>query len=83
MSNIVLQWHVLNIQCYPDHKHSMDSHDSTNHYVNGPEAFLTTLLAEFKDAQKRFEGLYERIGKLVTPPVSALLGVSYLKFKRS
>lgn len=61
-------WHVLNIQCYPDHKHSMDSHDSTKHYVNGPEAFLTTLLAEFKDAQKRFEELYTKISKLVTPP---------------
>lgn len=48
----------------------MDSHDSTKHYVNGPEAFLTTLLAEFKDAQKRFEELYNRISKLVTPPVS-------------
>ena len=49
----------------------MDSHDSTKHYVNGPEAFLTTLLAEFKDAQKRFEDIYDRISKLVTPPVSA------------
>jgi hypothetical protein len=49
----------------------MDSHDSTKHYVNGPEAFLTTLLAEFKDAQKRFEDLYNRISKLVTPPASA------------
>lgn len=45
----------------------MDSHDSTNHYVNGPEAFLTTLLAEFKDAQKRFEEINNRISKLVTP----------------
>ncbi len=68
-----LQWHVLNIQCYPDHKHSMDIHDSTTDYVNGPEAFLTTLLAEFKDAQKRFEDLYARISKLVTPPVSGHL----------
>lgn len=66
---IVLQWHVLNVQCYPDHKHSMTSHDSTKHYVNGPEAFLTTLLSEFKDAQKRFEDIYNKISKLVTPPV--------------
>jgi hypothetical protein len=48
----------------------MDSHDSTKHYVNGPEAFLTTLLAEFKDAQKRFEEINIRISKLVTPSVS-------------
>ncbi|KAG4433777.1 hypothetical protein IFR05_010744 [Cadophora sp. M221] len=61
-------WQVLNIQCYPDHKHSMDSHDSTKHYVNGPEAFLHTLLAEFRDAQKRFEDIYRKISKLVTPP---------------
>ncbi|CAL3971613.1 unnamed protein product [Diplocarpon coronariae] len=61
-------WHVLNIQCYPDHKHSIDAHDSTKHYVNGPEAFLHTLLAEFKDAQKRFEDIYIKISKLVIPP---------------
>ncbi|KAI7223907.1 hypothetical protein KC333_g217 [Hortaea werneckii] len=33
----------------------MDVHDATHHYVNGPEAFLVTLLGEYKDAQKRFE----------------------------
>jgi hypothetical protein len=46
----------------------MDSHDSTNHYVNGPEAFLHTLLTEFKDAEKRFEDIYKKITKLVIPP---------------
>ncbi|CZR64326.1 uncharacterized protein PAC_14224 [Phialocephala subalpina] len=63
-------WHVLNIQCYPDHKHSMDSHDSTKHYVNGPEAFLHTLLAEFKDAEKRLDDINKKISKLVSPPAS-------------
>lgn len=62
-------WQVLSIQCYPDHKHTMDIHDSTKHYVNGPEAFMYTLLAEFKDAQKRYEVIYQRITKLVTPGV--------------
>tara|TARA_R110002060_G_scaffold74908_1_gene84375 strand:- start:396 stop:884 length:489 start_codon:yes stop_codon:yes gene_type:complete len=62
-------WQVLNIQCYPDHKHSMDSHDSTKHYVNGPEAFLHTLLAEFRDAQKRFRDIQKKITNLVIPPV--------------
>jgi hypothetical protein len=76
IANVIVQWHVLNIQCYPDHKHSIDSHDSTKHYVNGPEAFLTTLLAEFKDTQKRFEDIYNKISKLVTPPVSTLLSIS-------
>jgi hypothetical protein len=60
---------VLNIQCYPDHKHSIDSHDSTKHYINGPEAFLHTLLSEFKDAEKRFDDIYNKISKLVIPPV--------------
>ncbi|RAL60004.1 hypothetical protein DID88_000630 [Monilinia fructigena] len=61
-------WHVLNVQCYPDHRHTMDAHDSTKHYVNGPEAFLHTLLSEFKDAEKRFEAIYLKISKLVSPP---------------
>ncbi|KAA8566726.1 hypothetical protein MFRU_044g00470 [Monilinia fructicola] len=61
-------WHVLNVQCYPDHRHTMDVHDSTKHYVNGPEAFLHTLLSEFKDAEKRFEAIYLKISKLVSPP---------------
>jgi hypothetical protein len=73
-------WHVLNIQCYPDWKSDTESHDSTKHYVNGPEAFLTTLLAEYKDAQKRFEELCYRVIKFVTPPVSSNLPliISYL-----
>jgi len=63
-------WQVLNIQCYPDHKHSMVSHNSTKHYVNGPEAFMFTLLGEYKDAKKRFEALYKAISKFTIPPVS-------------
>lgn len=47
----------------------MDSHDSTKHYVNGPEAFLHTLLAEFKDAQKRYKIIKKEVTKLVVPPV--------------
>ncbi|KAG9238885.1 hypothetical protein BJ875DRAFT_449779 [Amylocarpus encephaloides] len=65
-------WHVLNIECYPDWKSNTGSHDSTKHYVNGPEAFLNTLLVEFKDAEKRFEDLCTRIGKLVTPPADIM-----------
>lgn len=62
-------WRVLSIQAYPDWKGSIDSHDSTKHYVNGPEAFLVTLKAEFKDAQKRLLEVYNRISDLVrTPP---------------
>jgi hypothetical protein len=55
----------------------MDSHDSTKHYINGPEAFLHTLLAEFKDAEKRFDDIYNKISKLVIPPVwSPLLPIT-------
>lgn len=60
----------------------MDSHDSTKHYVNGPEAFLTTLLAEFKDAQKRFEEISNRISKLVNPPVSRCRATHNFMVKR-
>lgn len=48
----------------------MDSHDSTKHYVNGPEAFLHTLLAEFKDAEKRLTDIHKKISKLVSPPAN-------------
>lgn len=61
-------WHVLSMQAYPDWKSSVHSHDSTKHYVNGPEAFLMTLRAEFKDAQKRLMEVYSRISDLVRSP---------------
>lgn len=73
-------WHVLNIECYPDWKSNTGSHDSTKHYVNGPEAFLNTLLVEYKDAQKRFDEICKRIGKLITPPVrKAFLSCDFSK----
>ena len=61
-------WHVLSIQFYSDWKHSIDAHNSTRHYVNGPEAFLITLRAEFKDAGKRLREVYNRISDLVKMP---------------
>lgn len=70
-------WHVFSIQCYPDHKHTMDSHDSTKHYVNGPEAFMHTLLAELQDAEKRFKDINLRITKLITPEVCTLYHRNY------
>lgn len=66
-------WRVLSMQCYPDRKSSVDSHDSTKHYVNGPEAFLVTLRAEYRDAQKRLKEVYNRISNLVRSPVSVTL----------
>lgn len=71
-------WHVLSIQAYPDWKSSIDSHDSTKHYVNGPEAFLVTLKAEFKDVQKRLLEVYNRISDLVRTPVRTCFELFYL-----
>jgi hypothetical protein len=55
-------------QCYPDWKSTVDVHEKNRHYVNGPEAFLVTLLAEYQDASKRFMLMNKRIVKMVTPP---------------
>ncbi|KAK8233829.1 hypothetical protein HDK77DRAFT_375870, partial [Phyllosticta capitalensis] len=65
-------WVVLNIQAYPDWMGSSDAHDSTKHYVNGPEAFLATVLMEFRDARKRYEEIYRQITKMITPPVDTI-----------
>jgi CorA-like Mg2+ transporter protein len=61
-------WRVLSIQCYPDWKSTVDTHDTNHHYVNGPEAFLVTLLAEYRDAQKRFFEIARRVSAMTTPP---------------
>jgi hypothetical protein len=74
-------WRVLSVQCFPDWKSTMDSHDSTKHYVNGPEAFLMTLLTEYRDAQKRFMELHRRIVALATPPVSQIISLSNMTFQ--
>ncbi|EGP86617.1 uncharacterized protein MYCGRDRAFT_73517, partial [Zymoseptoria tritici IPO323] len=63
-------YHVLNIQCFPDWESSMDVHGSNQHYVNGVETFLVTVLAEYKDAEKRFDDIYKQIARLVTPPLA-------------
>ena len=61
-------WHVLSIQCFPDWNSSVDAHEHGHHYVNGADAFLATLLAEYKDAVKRFKVVYKKIQGLATPP---------------
>lgn len=62
-------WEVLNLQCYPDWKASLDVHDSTKHYTCGPEAFMNALLGEFRDAERRFEDIYNSISERVRPPL--------------
>lgn len=45
-------WEVLNIQNFPDWKSDMDIHDSWKRYINDPEAFMTTILGEYRDARR-------------------------------
>lgn len=68
-------WQVLNIQCHPDHRHTMkiEEHEGPHNYLNGPEAFLRVLLSEFRDAHKRFSAIHHRISEIVTPPVSLII----------
>lgn len=61
-------WHVLSIQCFPDWNSSVDTHEHNHHYCNGGDAFLSTLLSEYKDAVKRFKVVHKEIQLLATPP---------------
>ncbi|OMP86659.1 hypothetical protein BK809_0003831 [Diplodia seriata] len=61
-------WLVLNMQAYPDWLGNADAHDASKNYVNGPEAFLATVLMEFRDARKRYEEIYKQITRMITPP---------------
>ena len=60
------------IECFPDWKATTDTFESKHRFLNGPEAFLHALLTEFKDARKRYDEIYKRITKLVTPPLDFL-----------
>ncbi|KIW93125.1 uncharacterized protein Z519_05730 [Cladophialophora bantiana CBS 173.52] len=61
-------WQVLSIQCFPDWNSSVDVHEHNHHYCNGPDAFLTAVLSEYKDAIKRFKIVLKEIQELATPP---------------
>ncbi|KAM3416377.1 hypothetical protein BST61_g7976 [Cercospora zeina] len=61
-------WQVLNLQAFPDLNSKGDVHDATKHYVNGVEAFLITLLGEFRDALVRFEEITVAITRITRPP---------------
>ena len=45
----------------------MNLHETHHHYVNGVDAFMATLINEYRDAGKRFRLLTTRIAKLATP----------------
>lgn len=61
-------FHLLNIQCFPDHIHSENESIRKPCYYNGPYVFLNRLVAEYRDATKRYLQLNDRIRKLITPP---------------
>lgn len=61
-------WHVLSIQCFPDWNSSVDAHEHNHHYCNGPDAFLATVLSEYRDAVKRFKEVHRNIQDIATPP---------------
>ncbi|KKY30976.1 putative gtpase-activator protein for ras-like gtpase containing protein [Diaporthe ampelina] len=61
-------YHLLNIQCFPDHIHAENESIRKPCYYNGPYVFLNRLVAEYKDATKRYLRLNDRIEKLITPP---------------
>lgn len=55
--------------CIAVYQASSGVHDSTKHYVNGVDAFLHTLLAEFRDARRRFVDITKSISRRVRPPL--------------
>ncbi|KAI3402059.1 hypothetical protein diail_4033 [Diaporthe ilicicola] len=61
-------YHLLNIQSFPDHIHAENESIRKPCYYNGPYVFLNRLVAECKDATKRYLQLNDRIEKLITPP---------------
>ena len=60
-------WHVLSLQCFPDWHSEVHLHETHHHYVNGVDAFMVTLINEYRDAVKRFRVLTSRIARLATP----------------
>jgi hypothetical protein len=70
-------WRLLSLHFCPDWKTTVDVKGSVidEKYINGPEAFLSCLLTEFRDATVRLEDVGKRIAALVTPPVSRSLSL--------
>lgn len=64
-------FHVLNIQCFPDHVRSEPGFVEQPCY-SGPHAFLQCLASEYKAAVLRLSNLTEKIEDMVIPSVKAL-----------
>ncbi|KAL1596366.1 hypothetical protein SLS60_009012 [Paraconiothyrium brasiliense] len=65
-------WQVFQLETFPDWRATPDTFESGHRYLNGPEAFLHALLAEYRDARKRYEEIYKRITDLITPALGFL-----------
>jgi hypothetical protein len=65
-------WQVAQIECYPDWRSTADTFETGHRYLNGPEAFLHSLLTQYRDARKRYDEIYKQITELVTPPLGFL-----------
>ena len=60
-------WRVLLIQFHPSDPTTQILIGTDEDCVNGPHAFLLTILAEYRDAAKRFSFLQEALVSLVSP----------------
>jgi len=72
-------WRVLVIQAYPDWESTFDVDEDfqkRRHVVNGPEAFLTALRHELKDASKRLLKVFREIENLVQVPDDFIFDLS-------
>jgi len=73
-------WRVLIIQAYPDWESTIDDLEDDvrqrKHIVNGPEAFLTSLRHEFRDAYKRLLKVYRKIEDLIQVPDDFIFDLS-------
>lgn len=65
-------WRVLSIQCFSDWSSSPEPLDKVKTLLNGPEAFLSVLLNEYRDAVKRLRDLCTLLIALSSIPVSRL-----------
>lgn len=67
--NTFAPFHVLNMQCFPDHVRSEPGFVEGSCY-SGPHAFLECLASEYKAAVTRLSQLSEQIEELVIPSVT-------------
>jgi hypothetical protein len=70
-------WHVLSLQNFPDWHSEVNLHETSHHYVNGPDAFLVTLLHEYRDAATRLKELAAAITNLTKPPQRAIFDAPF------